>query len=181
VTALLRAATLQDAEAIARIHVQAWHETYRGLVPDTLLAGLSVARRVVAWSEMIGAGELAPATLVAMRDGTIVGFGSAAPTRDPLLATDGEVTSIYLLEGCKRRGIGRALFRQLMAALCERGCGSAGLWVLDTNTTARRFYEAMGGREGPSKVAARPDVTLHEVSYIWDRIGADMVLGAAQP
>jgi GNAT superfamily N-acetyltransferase len=172
VTALLRAATLQDTEALARVHVQAWHETYRGLVPDTLLAGLSVERRVVAWSEMIGAGALAPATFVAVRDSTIVGFGSAAPARDSLLATDGEVTAIYLLEEHKRRGIGRALFGKLMAALRERGCISAGLWVLDTNVIARRFYEAMGGREGPSKVDARPDATLHEVAYRWDDIGA---------
>jgi hypothetical protein len=36
--------------------VQAWRETYRGLVPDALLAELSVEQRVRAWSDMLGAG-----------------------------------------------------------------------------------------------------------------------------
>ena len=48
-----------------------------------------------------------------------------------------------------------------------------GLWVLTTNAGARRFYEAMGGRTGPTKEDVRPDVTLHEVAYIWDRLEQD--------
>jgi ribosomal protein S18 acetylase RimI-like enzyme len=167
----IRPARLADAEAIARVHVQAWRETYRGLVPDSVLAGLSVEGRVRAWSDMIGAGDAAPAVFVAEQDGTIVGFASARLMHDPLLATDGEVTSIYLLDVCKRRGIGRLLFRQIVAWLRERDCTSLGLWVLDTNEVARAFYAALGGRTGPRKSGVRKDVTLHEIAYVWDNIG----------
>jgi ribosomal protein S18 acetylase RimI-like enzyme len=172
---VIRSATRADIERIAFIHVQAWRETYRDLVPDTLLAGLSVERRVRAWSEMLNAGEQAPAILVADIDGTIVGFGSACRTRDKVLGTDGEVTSIYLLDRSKRRGIGRRLFVALRAWLGERGCRSVGLWVLDTNVAARRFYEALGGRAGPTKVDQRPDATLHEIAYVWDDVGSTTV------
>jgi ribosomal protein S18 acetylase RimI-like enzyme len=168
---VIRAATMADVERIAFIHVEAWRETYRGLVPDALLAGLSVERRVRAWSEMLNAGEAAPAVLVAERDGTIVGFGSACRARDMALGTDGEVTSIYLLDTSKRRGIGRQLFGELLAWLHAYGCASAGLWVLDSNAAARRFYEAMGGRTGATKVDRRNDATLHEIAYVWDDIG----------
>ena len=166
----IRPALLADAAAIAQVHVQAWRETYRGLVPDAVLAGLSVDRRVHAWSEMLAAGPCAPIILVVEDAGRIVGFGSAGSSRDALLQCDGQVTSIYLLDGYKRRGIGRALFLGLLTSLSQRACRSAGLWVLDTNAAARRFYEAMGGRTGPTQVDARPDATLHEIAYIWDDI-----------
>jgi GNAT superfamily N-acetyltransferase len=169
---LIRPARLTDAEAIAQVHVQAWRETYRGLVPDSLLAGLSVEVRVRAWSDMIGAEDEAPAIFVAEQHGAIVGFASARVAHDALLATDGELTSIYLLDGHKRRGTGRLLFAQIVAWLRERGCTSLGLWVLDTNTGARGFYAALGGRMGPRKTDERPDVTLHEVAYVWDDIVA---------
>jgi len=161
----------EDAGAIAQVHVQAWRETYRGLIPDSVLAGLSVDGRVRAWSEMLAAGDAAPAIFVAEQEGAIVGFGSARAVRDPALATDGEITAIYLLDGYKRRGLGRALFRHLVDWLAARGCMSAGLWVLDTNVVARRFYAALNGRLGPTKVDQCADVTLNEVAYIWESIG----------
>jgi ribosomal protein S18 acetylase RimI-like enzyme len=173
--AVIRPATRADIERIAFIHVQAWRETYRGLVPDALLAELSVEQRVRVWSDMLGAGERAPAILVADIDGTIVGFGSACRTRNERLGTEGEVTSIYLLDGSKRRGIGRRLFVGLLAWLGERGCRSVGLWVLDTNSVARRFYEAMGGRTGPTKIDQRTDTTLHEIGYVWDDVRSTVV------
>jgi hypothetical protein len=44
----VRAATLADAEGIARVHVDAWRWAYRGDVPDAFLAALSVAERLLA-------------------------------------------------------------------------------------------------------------------------------------
>jgi len=170
----VRPATLADAAAIAEVHVEAWRETYRGLVPDSVLAGLSVERRVRAWTDMLASrvagDQQAPAIFVVEEEGRVVGFGAAGPSRDEGLRCDGEVGSIYLLDGYKRHGIGRRLFQRLLISLVQRDCRSAGLWVLDTNAAARRFYEAMGGRAGPTKIDARPDVILHEIAYIWDEI-----------
>ena len=36
----IRAAHPADALPIARVHVQAWHESYRGLIPDATIAAL---------------------------------------------------------------------------------------------------------------------------------------------
>lgn len=177
---LIRPARLSDAGSIAQVHVQAWRETYRGLIPDSVLAGLSVEGRVRAWSEMIGVGNHAPAIFVAEQDGIIVGFASAKTERDSLLATDSELTSIYLLDGFKRQGIGRLLFGHLVAWLRRRGCTSLGLWVLDTNAVARAFYSALGGRTGPHKSDERKGVTLQEIAYIWDDI-APLAFRLAQP
>ena len=41
---LIRPATLEDAPAIARVHVDTWRTTYAGIVPDEHLAKLSYER-----------------------------------------------------------------------------------------------------------------------------------------
>jgi hypothetical protein len=40
-----------DAEAIARVHVDSWRTTYQGILPDEVLAGLSVERRRAFWAK----------------------------------------------------------------------------------------------------------------------------------
>ena len=42
----IRVAGVADAAAIAAVHVEAWRETYVGIVPVQVLAGLSVDRRM---------------------------------------------------------------------------------------------------------------------------------------
>ncbi|HEX7041129.1 MAG TPA: hypothetical protein VF202_13505 [Trueperaceae bacterium] len=42
---LIRAAKPEDALAIGRVHVDPWRTTYRGLLPDAVLAALSVEQR----------------------------------------------------------------------------------------------------------------------------------------
>ena len=49
----IRDATPADIPAIARIHVDSWRTTYRGLMPDDLLAGLSYERRERQWAQAI--------------------------------------------------------------------------------------------------------------------------------
>jgi len=38
----IRTARFQDARQIAEVHVDSWRAAYRGIVPDSLLEGLSV-------------------------------------------------------------------------------------------------------------------------------------------
>ena len=163
----IRAATPVDACAIARVHVQAWQETYRGLVPDAMLDALSVERNTSMWETIIGQDEPTITQVLEAHDG-IIGFGSASNARDAKLAASGEVSSIYLLDRVKRRGLGRALFGSLLGALASRGHASAGLWVLVENHGTRRFYEALGGRVGPERVLPHRHGDLDEIAYVWD-------------
>jgi GNAT superfamily N-acetyltransferase len=163
----IRAALPADAPAIARVHVQAWLETYRGLVPDAMLDALSVDRNAGMWEAALGH-EQHGVVQVAETEAGIVGFGSAGEARDARLGTSGEVSSIYLLDHSKRRGIGRTLFGSLLRALAERGHTSVGLWVLVGNAPTRRFYEALGGRIGPARVRQNDHGDLNEIAYVWD-------------
>ncbi|MRR32454.1 GNAT family N-acetyltransferase, partial [bacterium] len=42
---MLRVATLADVPGIARVHVDSWLTTYPGLMPDSILANISLERR----------------------------------------------------------------------------------------------------------------------------------------
>jgi ribosomal protein S18 acetylase RimI-like enzyme len=167
---VIRRAAHADADGIARVHVQAWRETYAGLLPQELLDALSVEDRAALWRSLLEPGG--PTVLVAESEGEIVGFGSAGAAREPALATSGEVTAIYLLDRAKRMGAGRILMRRLLDALAADGHDAAGLWVLASNRPAIAFYEAMGGTRGEAVKDAATPALLH-VSYRFDLRRAD--------
>jgi ribosomal protein S18 acetylase RimI-like enzyme len=162
---IIRPAALADVDGIARVHIQAWHESYRGLIPDGAFDDYSVEKRVVQWRGTLGN----PAVLVYVieRDGAVCGFGSAGKPRTEL-ATASEIYSFYLLDAVKRQGVGRMLFTRLREELIARGFASLGLWVLTSNAPARRFYEAMGGQLGETRLDRRGEFEFDDIAYILD-------------
>ena len=51
----VRAAVLDDAAGIARVHIQAWRESYAHLLPAESLAGLQQGPREASWRAIIAA------------------------------------------------------------------------------------------------------------------------------
>ncbi|HEY2132448.1 MAG TPA: GNAT family N-acetyltransferase [Acetobacteraceae bacterium] len=160
-------ATVDDAEALGVMHVQAWRETYAGLMPDSVLAGLDPVRRGQRWRDIIGAGSF----VLLLRQGSdIVGFGSAGPQRDARLVQTGEIGALYLLRQIQRRGVGRQMMAALGRSLAERGLMSASLWVLDRNLPARRFYEALGACQLMCETVEQDGQAVSHIAYAWDEV-----------
>ena len=128
----LRPATIDDARAIAEVHVASWLAAYRGLVPDEVLDAQSVDVRAAQWDEWLHKGETR--TLVA---GGVDGFVT-------FRETSGEVAALYVAPDRARRGIGSALIDAAHAALHAAGRDEAQLWVFEANAPARAFYTAHG-------------------------------------
>ncbi len=168
----IRRATVEDAEALARLHVDAWRVAYRGLVPDSRLDSLDYERRATRFREQLaGHGlETAPSkeeTYVAERGGEILGFVTLGACRDADVDPQrvGEIWGIYLAPQHWRQGAGRRLCRFAEGLLASRGCVEIKLWVLAGNVRARRFYEAMGfAADGAVKVLDL-DAPLEAVRY----------------
>ena len=163
----IRAATPADAPAIGRVHVESWRETYRGVLPDRLLQSLSALVRAAMWQ---GALEREPPVLlfVAQRaSGELVGFAGGGPCRATSLPHDAEIYAIYLLREAQQRGCGRRLMAALADALRARGYRSICLWVLRENTSARAFYQRLGGEVVGERTQADGDDNVHEVAYGW--------------
>jgi hypothetical protein len=169
VTPLVRDATPDDVEAIARVHVQGWREAYAGQLSEEALAGLSVGERATMWRRAFERPDPRARFLIAERvPGGIVGFARGGPSRPGgaiLIGTEAEIYAIYLLDVVKR-------LRGLFDHFRKSGFASAGLWVLDGNIPARSFYEALGGVPGPEQSIELQGERVREVAYRFEPIPA---------
>lgn len=163
----VRIATVDDAPAIGHVHTESWRQAYRGLVPAPVLAALSAEKSAARWRSRLEAQE--HPVLVLDVDHAVQGFSAFGQPRDADLDDPSicELYAIYSLAASWRSGGGSAL----LAASRER-CALSGhrtmvLWVLATNTRARRFYEARGfvpdGSSKRDEIA--PNVELLEDRY----------------
>ena len=162
---IIRAARIDDADAIAAVHVRTWQEAYRGVVPAAALAALDEDARALAWRTSIAAG--APCALVADDDGVVVGFASFGAARDADLAGDGELYAIYVTSSHWRAGVGHALLTAVEHDLVHIGAREPALWVLADNPRARTFYQRHGWRvDGAERIVTGSAATgLLEVRY----------------
>jgi GNAT superfamily N-acetyltransferase len=147
-TIKLREARAGDEPAVADIHVRAWQEAYRGLIPDEFLDELDPDDRVAAYA-FEADGVDAPTTLVAVQEGedcgeVILGFATFCRSRDVDTPDHGEVAALYVDPDRYEGGVGRMLMREARRRLWEEGFSDALLWVLDGNDRAARFYEREG-------------------------------------
>jgi GNAT superfamily N-acetyltransferase len=164
----VRDARLEDAAAIARIHVDSWRTTYAGIVPDEYLASLSCERREEIWRDSLADGGRADFTFVAEdARGEVIGFATGGPERSGnLVYYSGELYAIYLAPAFQRQGIGRRLFDAVVNRLLTQNYDSLLVWVLAENP-ARRFYEALGGKVVTEKQIEIGGASLVEVAYGW--------------
>ncbi len=134
-----RLACPEDAAALARIHATGWRESYPGQLPARVIAMADEARLLPLWQRTLTEDR----TRVAIAGD--LGFAEAGPQREAVWAKrgfPGELYAIYLLRKAQGRGLGRAL----MARALGPAPRPFTVLVLETNTGAHGFYEALGGR-----------------------------------
>lgn len=163
---LIRKATIQDAEAIARIHVFSWQHAYRGLIPDNFLNGLSVPGRTEFWRSNLAAEP--DGTLIVETGFEVVGFAGFGPARDkPAAPACAELYAIYIAPDHWGGGCGNLLWAEVERVLIAAGFSRVTLWVLSENRRGRRFYERHGfSVDGTSKVISFSGTGLAEVRYV---------------
>ena len=147
--------------------VLSWRAAYRGLLPDDVLAGLSVPDRERFWSDALTARAPHTGAVVATIAGAVVGFAATGPPLVPADRADptlGDLYALYLDPEVWRRGIGTQLHAAALDRLGSCGFTHAGLWVLGTNERALRFYQCHGWTDtGRTQLDRRPGGTeLHE-------------------
>jgi L-amino acid N-acyltransferase YncA len=162
----IRPATIDDAAALAEVHVAAWRESYRGLLPQPVLDRLSSQIRAERWRRMLSA-PAHPRVYLAEQEGWTVGFVDGGCCRDRALAQQMEVYELYLLDAVKRQGIGGRLLKLMVRDFVAQGAVSAGVWALRDNDSARRFYESFGAEAVAEKVERLGDYEIVEVGYAW--------------
>jgi GNAT superfamily N-acetyltransferase len=148
----IRTATLDDAEAIAAIHVASWQHAYRGVLPDEYLATLAPGQRLPMWRRVLESPRPGVQVSVAEMDGAVVGFSSIGPSNEGDPADVMMLFTIYLDPGSMGQGIGRALIADAERRMRAQGATSGVLRVLTANAPTLAFYERCGWSSDPASV-----------------------------
>ena len=155
-----REAKPQDAAMLARLHVQAWQETYPGLLPEAEIAARTVEDRQALWARVLASGQ----SRVWLIDD--LGFANFGPQRERCWADDGyqeELYAMYLIKD------GYGLGPSLMTAAYGTGGQPFTTCVLDDNARACAFYEKAGGAHLVTRKEKIGDTDVVERVYGWTR------------
>jgi ribosomal protein S18 acetylase RimI-like enzyme len=136
---VIRPAQLEDAEALARVHVRTWQAAYRHIFPPERLDALEAERRIDGWRRMLVSDM---ATFLDEVEGVVRGFVGVGASEAH--AGIGELFMIYVLPEAWGTGLADDLIERGERELRARGFAEAVLSVLADNPRAERFYERHG-------------------------------------
>ncbi len=139
-----RPASIEDAAAVAKVHVESWQKSFAGIVPQEFLDNLNVEKRKKAFEERLGEASYKMFVAEDSKKG-IVGFADFGKARERGFEFKAELYAIYLLREFQGKGIGENLFRLCQKAMFDEGFDSMYLMALAVSPY-KSFYEKMGGQ-----------------------------------
>ena len=164
---LIRKAKIEDARALAKVTVDTWKSTYKGIMPEDFLNNLCYEKGSNRYTELISKGD-SIIFVAENKDRQVIGFATGGKERAAENSNKGEIYAIYILEKFQRLGAGRKLIAEIFKSLFEGGASSIIIWTLKDNPS-RPFYEAIGGRLIDKKISETGGVMLEEVAYEFER------------
>ncbi|MBA3784391.1 MAG: 3-deoxy-manno-octulosonate cytidylyltransferase [Acidobacteria bacterium] len=153
-----RKANVEDALAVAKVHVESWHKSFAGIVPQEFLDNLTVEKREQAFRQRFGEANHKMFVAETAKDG-IIGFADFGAARESNFAFEAELYAIYLLREFQGKGIGENLFKLCQKEMSANGFNSMYLIALEVSPY-KSFYEKMGG-----KIVGRGNHFLSLVEY----------------
>lgn len=149
-----------DVPMLARLHVQAWAETYTGILPQAEHAAHGLDFRLGLWTRIMA--QPHPQVAIAPH----LGFAQVGPQRDQALTQAGypqELYCLYLLSKAHGTGIGLGLLKHALGAAPQPFSAC----VLDQNARACAFYEKTGGHWLDTRDEMIGQTTIRERVYVW--------------
>ncbi|WP_084563103.1 GNAT family N-acetyltransferase [Corynebacterium aquilae] len=150
----VRQACVEDAAALAQLHVRSWRQAYRGLLPDSDLDALSVPEFHSRWVDnlsVVPADDPLRRVFVVTSASQVLGWVAYGAARDEVVGpwvrenfVVAELHSIYVDPDAWGSGAGYALMVHALQHLRVLGFSNAYLWVLAGNRRAVNFYERNG-------------------------------------
>lgn len=180
-TISIRRATIDDATAIARVRIECWRVTYRGLVPDAYLDGMQLADSAALWQRVLSAGKNTTSVFVADNDGDVIGFAAGNMLQEPRYDVDAELSAAYVRPEFQRGGVGRRLVAAVADAQREHGGHGLIVWVIAGNKGARAFYEQLGAALQVEQPFEWDGMPLVEAGYTFTDLDALLEATAAVP
>lgn len=145
----IRKAGIGDSFDIAKVHVDCWRTTYRGIVPDEKLDKMSYEQSSEKWEAYFKeATDPSNCVLVAEYKNKVIGFCAGGKIRKISKRTagyDGEIKAIYILKEHQKNGAGKKLIEAYEEIFRKNKIVSYIIWVLKENDS-KGFYKKLGGK-----------------------------------
>ncbi len=162
-----RTAMREDLLRIAEVHVESWQQSFAGIAPDDFLAGMTVEKRLAAYSERRRDEQYG--MLVAEHpEAGIVGFADFGTPKLPG-NFDAQIFSFYFLPEFQRKGLGEQLFRRCVSRIVKNGTTKLCLDSLEVSPY-RAFYEKLGGKVVGRSSHKLGDKDFATVIYGWNDV-----------
>ena len=138
---IIRKADEDDIAGIARVHVDTWQKTYKGIISDDFLRNLTYKSIEEHLKGIYQVGD--KTCLIAQEEsGKIVGFAAFGLERTNKPEYKGELYAIYILKEYQRKGIGKQLIQAVVRELKDMEISSLLVWVVENNPS-KYFYEKL--------------------------------------
>ncbi len=164
---IIRNATINDIDRIAKIKVDGWKNTYSNIIDSSILNNLSIEKEKESYLNKYSLNDV----FVVENNEDILGFCRVydyeeSPYEDKDI--DCEIREIYVRTDLKRMGIGGKLFTFILNHFKNKGKNKLYLGVFEDNYNSRKFYEKMGG-----SLYKKDSLTINgkdypTVSYLYD-------------
>jgi GNAT superfamily N-acetyltransferase len=165
----IRPGTGDDLFMIAGVLVDTWRSTFRGLLADDFLDGMSREEQAVRHARRMGAPGVCYLVAVEPLADEIVGFANFGPGRGKVPDDIHEIYALYVRAEHQGSGIGTALVRSAARHCAEQGAKSLFAWVLAGNPN-RRFYERLGATAVETTSIGLGNRSYEQVAYLWEDI-----------
>lgn len=164
---IIRTAELTDASGIAKVNIETWKTTYKGIIDDEYLDNLSCENRAQAIKNLITNSSSDKKYVFVAEDDTdgVIGFVSCGIERENDEVYKGELYAIYILKEFQNKWIGKLLYKSAIQKLKENNLMPMIIWALEENRQARNFYELIGGKKIKERYVHIGNQEVKEVAY----------------
>lgn len=162
----IRRANIKDAEAIAKLLIQSWRVAYQKILPEKLLADLSLVEWKKGWKVYLG--NTKNEVYVLSEEQEIIGVVEVCLFKEQQLSQYSnyvEIPVIYLMPDKVGLGYGRKMMVEVLLIIQSKETEGIAIWVLEKNLRARSFYNSFGFIFS-GKTKNFPKGNLKELLYI---------------
>jgi len=150
---------------LAEVHAAAWRASHRDILGDAVIASHTAERHEAMFRSETEQPSIK--TFLVRLGGKAVGMVSVDTQPDAEHPETGEVRAVYLLPEYCGRGLGRTLLDFAVSELNDHP--EVYLWVMSSNTRARRCYEKFGFEFSGIEKPLLPDQGITEMKYRLNR------------
>lgn len=164
---IIRQATQHDFSTIAKIRIDNWRTTYKGLLPQSFLDELDYEKETNYWFDY-PKNDISNVFVAVNRNNDILGFvGIKAFDK---AKTIGEIYALHTSQRFRGQGAGKALIYHSAKLFKSLGINEMRLWVVKGNNNAMTIYEYLGAQTYTERVEIINDTDVPEIGMKWTNL-----------